>query len=42
VRKFYLPELGIGIEDYPRNFVDLLSEPQSDEQEKQNIRESPC
>jgi hypothetical protein len=40
VRKFFSDEHYIGIEDYPSHFHEILSDPDSDEEEKADVRES--
>jgi hypothetical protein len=38
VRKFFSHELYIGIEDYPSDFEEILSDPAADEEEKADVR----
>jgi hypothetical protein len=40
VRKFYSDEYSKGIEDYPDHFADILADPEADEEEKADVRES--
>ena len=40
VRKFYSYEYGIGIEEYPSHFHEILADPDANEREKADIRES--
>jgi hypothetical protein len=40
VRKFWSAEHYIGIEDYPSHFHEILSDPEADEDEKADVRES--
>ncbi len=40
VKKFFSEEHGIGVEDYPSHFHEILSDPDADEEEKADVRES--
>lgn len=40
VRKFWSDEHCIGIEDYPSHFHEILADPDEDEEEKADVRES--
>jgi hypothetical protein len=40
VKKFSIPELGIGIDDEPDHFDEILNDPDSSEEEKADVRES--
>jgi hypothetical protein len=40
VQRFYSDEHGIGIEDYPSHFHEVLADPTADAEEKADIRES--
>ena len=38
--QFFIPELGIGIEDYPDHFGEILDDPDSSDDEKADVRDS--
>lgn len=40
VRRFFVPELGVGIQDAPDHFAEILADPNSSKDEKRDIRES--
>jgi hypothetical protein len=40
VSKFFLDDLGIGIEDYPDHFGEILDDPEASDEEQDEIRES--
>jgi hypothetical protein len=40
VKKFFIAGLGIGIEDYPAHFAEILEDPDCSEDEKAGVRES--
>lgn len=40
VKRFFLEELGIGIEDYPAHFDEVLADPAESGAEKEQVRES--
>ena len=40
VNRFAIPGLGIGIEDYPDHFGDILDDPEASDEEKADVRES--
>ncbi len=40
VKRFFLPEIGVGIEDFPDHFTEILADPHETEEEKSSIRES--
>jgi hypothetical protein len=40
VKRFFLDELGIGIEDYPAHFGETLADPEASDEEKADVRES--
>lgn len=40
VRRFFLGELGIGIEDHPGHFGEILDDPGASDEEKDDVRDS--
>jgi hypothetical protein len=40
VRKFFSAEHGIGIEDYPSHFHEILADPETSDEEKADVRDS--
>lgn len=40
VKRFFLDELGIGIEDYPSHFGEILVDPGASDEEKRDLRDS--
>jgi hypothetical protein len=40
VKRFFIPELGIEIEDYPEHFGEILDDPNSSDEEKADVRDS--
>jgi hypothetical protein len=40
VKRFFLDELGIGIEDYPSHFGEILDDPGASDEEKGDVRDS--
>jgi hypothetical protein len=40
VKRFFVPDLGVGVQDCPAHFAEILADPDETEEEKDSIRES--